>query len=348
MDKSCTNKKVGITLDDKNTGGNNIPVEVMQADTKLAFRDFLGAWKARWGINRMNYKVVPGLYKIGTPGEISPVLVTSNYKLTFDNVRKELSGLNVWLLVLDTNGVNVWCAAGKGTFGTHELIRKIENANLSSVVKHGTVILPQLGAPGVIAHAIKKATGFRVVYGPVYAKDILEFLENDQKAPTRMRRVTFGIRERLKVVPVEIVYSWWLLPVVLSAIIVFRVLDGTGLTRQLFLDFIPYAGAYIMGTVVFQIVLPWLPGRSFAFKGWLLGLAWAVAINCIGSFSLWQSVSHLFIVPVIVSFWALNFTGATTFTSRSGVLKEMRIAIPLMIVGVISGLFTRIIPGIIR
>jgi hypothetical protein len=327
---------------------NTLSTEIMVTTTTLSFNDFLGAWKARWGINRMNYKVNPGLYKIGTPKDTSPVLVTANYKLTFDSVRKELAGLNVWLLVVDTNGVNVWCAAGKGTFGTEELIRRIAGVKLSNFVNHRTIILPQLGAPGVAAHAIKRATGFLVIYGPVYAKDIREFIANGQKAHTEMRRVRFGILERLKVVPVEIIYSWWLLPVVLMAIILFNILDGTGISWKLVDDFIPYAGAYAMGTFVFQIVLPWLPGRSFAFKGWLLGLTWAIAVNLFEVFSFWHIISHLLIIPVIVSFWALNFTGATTFTSRSGVLKEMRIAIPLIIAGLLIGVFARIIPAFIN
>jgi CO dehydrogenase/acetyl-CoA synthase gamma subunit (corrinoid Fe-S protein) len=82
----------------------------------------------------MRYRAAPGLYRIGQPDANSPVLVTANYKLTVDRVRKELVGMNVWLLVLDTKGVNVWCAAGKGTFGTDELVRRIQAANLNEVV----------------------------------------------------------------------------------------------------------------------------------------------------------------------------------------------------------------------
>ena len=69
----------------------------------------------RWGFNRDKYKVAPGLYKIGNPGFKSDVLLTANYKLTFDTLRKNLSGLNIWIQVIDIKGINVWCAAGKGT-----------------------------------------------------------------------------------------------------------------------------------------------------------------------------------------------------------------------------------------
>jgi CO dehydrogenase/acetyl-CoA synthase gamma subunit (corrinoid Fe-S protein) len=75
----------------------------------------------RWGIGRHRYRIEPGLYAVGTPGSDSPVLVTANYKMSFDALRRELGGLDAWILVLETDGINVWCAAGKGTFGTEEV-----------------------------------------------------------------------------------------------------------------------------------------------------------------------------------------------------------------------------------
>lgn len=155
----------------KETKIGRIPV----IDSKIKAKDILGAWKARWGINRMHYKVNPGLYCIGNPNQDSIVLVTANYKFTFDMLRKELNGINTWLLILDTKGINVWCAAGKGTFGTDELTRKIISTKIRQLISHKNIILPQLGAVGVQAHVIKRITGLKVIYGPVYAKDIKEF-----------------------------------------------------------------------------------------------------------------------------------------------------------------------------
>jgi hypothetical protein len=120
----------------------------------LNFDDRLGAWKVRWAIGRMSYTVEPGLYAVGNPDAGSPVLVSANYKLSFDSLRKELHDISAWILVLDTNGINVWCAAGKGTFGTGELINKIQETDLKKIVNHRQLIVPQLGAPGVAAHLI--------------------------------------------------------------------------------------------------------------------------------------------------------------------------------------------------
>ncbi|RXM21708.1 acetyl-CoA synthase subunit gamma, partial [Citrobacter sp. AAK_AS5] len=85
------------------------------------------------------------------PDKNSPVIVTANYKLTFDVVRNAISGMNLWMLVLNTHGVNVWCAAGKGTFGTGEIARMVKMTKLATIVSHRNLIVPQLGAPGVSA-----------------------------------------------------------------------------------------------------------------------------------------------------------------------------------------------------
>lgn len=118
----------------------------------------------------MNYAVHPGLYALGEPDENAPVLVTANYKMSFDCLRQALPGRNAWILVLDTKGINVWCAAGKGTFGTNELVYRIEASGLKKVVRHRKMVLPQLGAPGIAAHQVKKLSGFKAHYGPVRAR----------------------------------------------------------------------------------------------------------------------------------------------------------------------------------
>ena len=152
--------------------------EVPKVKTELGFEDRLGAWKVRWGISRMNYTIKPGLYAVGNPNPTSPIFVSANYKLGFDALRSNLNGISAWMLVLDTKGINVWCAAGAGTFGTDEIVNRIEKTNLSKVVSNRTLIVPQLGAPGVSAHKVKERSGFQVIYGPARASDIQQFMHN--------------------------------------------------------------------------------------------------------------------------------------------------------------------------
>ena len=86
---------------------SNRELKTIQTTAELTFKDTLGTWKARWGIGRMTFKVEPGLYSLGKPDSDSPVLVSANYKMSFDSLRKELKGTDAWILVLDTKGINV-------------------------------------------------------------------------------------------------------------------------------------------------------------------------------------------------------------------------------------------------
>ena len=228
----------------------------------------------------MRYTVDPGLYALGNPGPDSPVLVSANYKLSFDRLREALPGQNAWVLVLDTKGVNVWCAAGKGTFGTDELVDRISSSHLSRVVNHNLLVVPQLGASGVSAHEVKKLSGFKVIYGPVRASDLPEFLDRGLKADPQMRIKTFTAGERLVLVPVEFFQAMKLF---LFALPFIFLLCGFGRgpgfwVRAAVLTPINAAGVLIgiiAGCLITPLLLPWLPGRAFAVKGILPGIAGA-------------------------------------------------------------------------
>ncbi len=311
------------------TSKGSVPV----ISANLHFNDKLGAWKVRWGIGRMNYRINPGLYAIGKPDHTSPVLVSANYKLTFDALRKELSGLDCWILILDTKGINVWCAAGKGTFGTDELVNRILKTGLSGIVSHRKLVLPQLGATGVSAHEVTKQTGFSVVYGPVRAKEIKAFLDSGFKATEEMRTVKFSMIDRLVLTPVELVTA------AKSSLMVFGVIFILNLfVKRPFrlADFIAYMGAVLTGTVLTPLLLPVIPGRAFAWKGWLMGLLWTLAfILYNGWFTpgyLLLAIGYLLVLPSLSAYLAMNFTGSSTYTSFSGVIKEMKIAVPLIAV----------------
>ena len=300
--------------------------------TVLTFKDILGACKVRWNIRRMDYKVNPGLYAVGKPNESSPVLVSANYRLTFDTLRKNLSGLDCWLLILDTKGVNVWCAAGKGTFGTEELITRISETGLSTVVTHRRLIVPQLGAPGVNSNEVARRSGFSVVFGSVRASDIKQFIAEGYKATREMRTVKFPMLDRLVLAPVELV------PAIKNSLFLFGVLFLINLfaVRQFGIaDFTAYCGAVLAGTVFTPLLLPFIPGKAFAWKGWLLGLCWtAFAVWLFGwlTSGFWLlAMGYLLLLPSVSAYLAMNFTGASTYTSPSGVLREMKIALPFIV-----------------
>ncbi len=323
--------------------------KVLQVKTEWSHKDHSGRFRARISSFRMRYRVEPGLYAVGHPDEDSPVLVSANYKLSFDELRKELSGLDLWLLVINTEGINVWCAAGKGTFGTVEIVNRIRDISLDDIVKHRRIILPQLGAPGVLAHLIKESTGFSVSYGPVYAVDIKAYLQAGYKATQEMRTVCFPLKSRLILTPMELVPAikkFWI-PALL--IMVFLGLKPEGIFfRDVWQQGFPFLVlsliSLILGAFLVPLFLPYIPLRSFALKGLL-----AAAVVFGASFSLikqamdsdpWLLLAVFFLFPAFISFLALNFTGATTFTNISGVKKELRISIPIYITAaVFSGIF---------
>ncbi|NLG50691.1 MAG: carbon monoxide dehydrogenase [Chloroflexi bacterium] len=301
--------------------------EIYRADSQLTAAHRLDHLLARWGYKRGDHRVKPGLYALGQPDADSPVLVTANYTLSFDALRSALAGRSAFILVLDTQGINVWCAAGKGTFGTEELVRRIDETGLHQVVNHRKLILPQLGAPGVSAHEVKKRSGFRVEYGPVRAADLPQYLDMGSATPA-MRRVTFGLGERLVLIPIELVHA--VLPMLLGAVVLYFL---SGLWAA-----IGAVAATLAGAVLFPLLLPWLPTRDFSSKGLVLGGLIALAAVVGGWSSLagpmWQRVAtsgaYMLGFPAVTAYLALNFTGATPLASKTGVKREMARYIPVM------------------
>lgn len=322
---------------------------ILKISSSLTWGDRWGGIKARWGAGRMHYAVDPGLYALGNPNEKSPVLVTANYKMSFDRLREALPGRNAWIMVLNTDGINVWCAAGKGTFGTEELVRRIESSGLARVVSHRDLILPQLAGPGVAAHSVKKVSGFKVIYGPIRATDMPGFLDTGLKATPEMRRKTFSIWERAVLIPVELVsvlkWSFLILPA-------FFLLGGLGGTAGFWSNSLDHGlfaviallGAVVAGAVMTPLLLPWLPGRAFSLKGLIMGLITAVIFTVFraGYLSAWtgrlEILAWFFLVPAVAAYLAMNFTGASTYTSLSGVKKEMKWAVPMEIAAGVIGL----------
>ncbi len=299
--------------------------------------DLFSTFYVRCGIRRYRYTVSPGLYAVGEPNRDSEVLVTANFKLTFDHLRKALGTVDAWILVLDTKGINVWCAAGKGTFSTGELVNRIQSAGLEKVVAHKRVIVPQLGATGVSAKEVRRRSGFRVVYGPVRAVDIPAFLERGRKKDARMREVTFTMYERAVLTPVEMQMT---LKPALITVLVLLAISGLGpgffsFSTALQRGVMPVAAlitGILSGALITPLLLPFIPVRAFALKGIIAGSLSALLLLGVLSSVITGTSAFLalFLFSVTVSsFLAMNFTGSTPFTSPSGVEKEMKRYIPI-------------------
>jgi hypothetical protein len=319
----------------------------MRVTSEWTRRDRLGAVRCRLGGFRNRYRVAPGLYALGSPGRESSAFVSANYKLSFDLLRRALAGIDAWILVLDTKGINVWCAAGKGTFGTDELVARLEASRLASRVDHRQIIVPQLGAPGVEAHAVEKQSGFRVRFGPVRAEDLPAYLAAAKVATPEMRRVRFGLADRAVLVPLEIrgAFGPW------CGFALFALIYAAVTRRGISIDaawaggwplLALGAGAVLAGSVITPLALPLVPGRAFTFKGWLVGVAVTAALlhgaGLAAHLDPWLVAASYAFFPAAAGLLAQQFTGASTLTSLSGVRKEIRISLWFLIAAAAASL----------
>ncbi len=321
------------------TAVGNLP----QVGTSLTLADRVGAWKARWGIGRMHYRVEPGLYAVGEPGGESPVLVSANYKLSFDRLRRELAGLNAWMLVIDTNGINVWCAAGKGTFGTDEIVRRVEACHLSDVVSHRTLIVPQLGARASPLTRCGRPAAFAWCMGryerptfPLFSlptcKPRRRCGEFDFRSATvwpSFRSIWCSRRNTPSPLPRSCSFSPVWRPTVIPSLARFRSefprpsvfswhTSGARSSRQSCFHCcrggLALKGAWT-GIALFAAAAAWHWTTSGPLgdwmNGWMPTVAWAL------------------LLPSISSYMSLIYTGSTTYTSLSGVQWEVRRAIPI-------------------
>jgi len=155
--------------------------------------DWLVAYLCRW----LPRAAPTGLVRIGDPDEHSPVLVTANFSLTIARVRRALSGRSAWLLIANSSGINVWCAAAGGLLTHLRVIDAVKTSGLADRVAHRRLTLPALSAPGIEVEPIREETGFQARFGPVYARDVPAYLDGGEKKTESMGRFDFGLAHRL-------------------------------------------------------------------------------------------------------------------------------------------------------
>ncbi len=275
-------------------------------------------------------KVRTGLYAVGHPDADSPVLVTGNFDLT---VRRLVSAIddkvNVWLLVADSAGINVWCAAGGGYFTAEKVIAAVKSSHLNEVVNHHALILPQLCANGVDGWRIRKETGWGVHWGPARAVDIPAYLNGKRKKTDEMRWVRFPLKDRLEMVTVTL--GFYALLILLPVFIFWRNL------------FWPITFSMLGLSYFYAIVHPWLPGRDGLYK--------SIPLTVIALTGLFIYTTTWSPLPTQQFFhWAVGLTGLSVFTAA-----ELQGMSPLMrgeqanwgweaVIGVVLGAIYWLIP----
>lgn len=149
-----------------------------------------------------------GLFPIGRPDRSAPVIVTGNYTLTVRRVSRALRGEDAWLLVADSKGINVWCAAGGGYLTHHDVIAALRTSQVADRVEHRKLILPQLGATGIERSRLEEASGWHAAWGPARATDLPAFLGRGRHTVKKERTVRFPMSDRLQMA------AMWAVPMV--------------------------------------------------------------------------------------------------------------------------------------
>ena len=278
------------------------------------------------GFRLLPWPTEPGLRRSGDPGPLSPVLVTGNYDLTVRRLLRALRGVDAWVVVAPSAGINVWCAASGGHLGTHQVVTALKTSGVERQVRHRRAILPQLAATGVLAREVSRRCGWRLRFGPVRATDLPAYLASGGEKTEAMRRVRFGPRERLEMaaawaVPTALLcaplLSWlrpaWALPGVLLtcvlALAVFGLYDRLPEPRRLWLG-----AAALCGVLGAAVLVGAGPGGLAAAAAGCLALCalltfdysgstpleggshfeerrWRVALDrerCVGVFNCWE------------------------------------------------------------
>ena len=237
--------------------------------------DFCGRWFPN--------PVVPGLRRIGTPDQASPVVVTGNFHLTVRRVEKALTSQNCYLLVVQSKGINVWCASAGGEMNTHSIITALKTSNIDTLVDHRELILPQLSAPGIDTKLLKKVSGWKGKWGPVYAISLPEILANGHTKTQEQRRVRFDLSFRMEML-FAMNFLLWLFFSAISlaihpawAVVMTLIFWGSG--------FILYAGYYILpfksgwskalmiafaAIAVFVGISVHVAGSPWHYTGWMI------------------------------------------------------------------------------
>jgi NAD-dependent dihydropyrimidine dehydrogenase PreA subunit len=291
------------------------------------------------GLRLLPFPVKTGLIRVGQPDRQSPVLVTCNFGLSVRRVLRALRGLDIYLLVANSRGINVWCAASGGLLTSNDVISVVKTSGIGNLVEHRRLVLPQLSATGVERSVVEEKTGWRVVFGPVYAQDIPAYLGNHYKKTERMRTVRFDLFERLEmaamwatpisVIPLVPLLIWW---------------------RHLVLPFV----AIVWGIALVAFVgFPWLPSwlvsvrSGQALPGWTKYLVvfdprsqkilavWAAAVAALVAYGLlvadwgWVTILGWILASLAVALLiSLDLTGSTPLY-KSGLHEDRLLTVAL-------------------
>ncbi len=286
----------------------------------LGLAGYLKALVAWLFLFTRTFAVRPGIYYLGDYAPDAPLLVTGNFYLTLFSLVRQLNDRSVRLLVIDTEGINVWCSSGKGKFSAREIIDKARACSLLTEDKKLELVLPKLSLAGVKLSELKEA-GVKAVIGPLRAEDIPEYLDSDKLKNCLQDRVRFDFKQRLfTAVPTAVQFFYNFLGIY---VITFGWLDQS-------IVWITTALAFS-----YPLLFPYLPGKLFATKGISLSVAAWIPVMVFLliyrelsiSFILFQS-AFIAATSILVG---LGYTGNSPISNYTLVRREIAKFLPVVV-----------------
>ncbi len=124
-------------------------------------------------------QVIPGLYEIGSPGDRSPLLVTTNFSLTYFSVAGEVEGSGVpsWLLIADSEGMSVLTAWAAGKFDAEKIAKTVREYDAASRLAHRKLVIPGY-VSSLQGELEDELPGWEILVGPREAVDLPNYLRN--------------------------------------------------------------------------------------------------------------------------------------------------------------------------
>ena len=277
--------------------------------------------------------IEPGIYKSGQPDKNSPIIVTANYLFTYIKVMRAIKGLDAWVLIVDSKGINVWCAARGNNFGNRQVIEAVKATGIATLTNKKTLILPQLSAGGVASPLISKEAPdfpFRILFGPVWAKQLPQFLkERPARKPDKMKLAKFTPFHRLRAFTT---HTTFLLKMIFLKPTIALILLSLGLS---FIDPLWLRKLWIVGEIWLWIIIAnaIIAGlfpitnftRRFIIKGIVFGIITIIVLSSIS----WFIHKNMFLILLNSAFYfwlsffsTMSFSGYSMATSPKEIQDE--------------------------
>ncbi|MER9680387.1 DUF2817 domain-containing protein [Mesorhizobium sp. M0184] len=251
-----------------------------------------------------NFPCELGLRTVGRPDELSPVFLSGNYTLTVHRLLKRLARFDCYLIVANSKGSNVWCAAGMNEFNEFDIIDAINVSGIKDKVLGRRIIAPPYAAPGVDVREVHRQTGFKLAWGPTHFDDLPAYIEANYRRNQRMTEAQFGLSDRLEqALSTALVYCVTIAPLAFffpRPVLIFMALVSIfHLTWFGLSDFLPeerrwaktltHLGIALAGLAVVAL---WsaMPAASFAmWAGVIAGLILLISLDGCGSSTLYKT-----------------------------------------------------------